>query len=52
MSNYKLDNIFWNKKDLRANGWDNNKLATAFRLLFLDLGMHFLVLYRIQYRVF
>jgi serine O-acetyltransferase len=53
MSNYKPESIFIEiKKDLQANGWDNKKLTTALRFLILDLGMHLLVLYRIQYRVF
>jgi len=39
------------KQDLIANGWDNKKLGTALRLLFLGLGVQLLLCYRIQVRL-
>ncbi len=39
------------KKDLQVNGWDNRKISTALRLLFLDLGVQLLFCYRLQVRL-
>lgn len=39
------------KQDLLANGWDNGKLGTALRIIFLELSFHTLFLYRLQVRL-
>lgn len=40
------------KLDLKANGWINNKLSTAFSCFFFNSGIHLLVLHRIQSRIY
>lgn len=40
------------KEDLKANGWHNKKISTAISTLLFNFGVHTLIMYRIQYRVF
>jgi serine O-acetyltransferase len=52
MTHLQCDNFFSEiKQDLIANGWDNKKLGTALRLMFLGLGVQLLICYRIQVRL-
>jgi len=39
------------KQDLVANGWSNSKISTALSILFLHLGVHILLHYRLRIRL-
>jgi serine O-acetyltransferase len=52
MDNTKTASIWCElKQDLLANGWDNGKIGTVLRIIFLELSFHTLLFYRLQVRI-
>ncbi len=49
----KISTNLWNEIaiDLRANGWDNNRLGTCLRIVLFELSFQTLLLYRLQVRL-